>query len=430
MWRKIRVALLLALAIGTVSSAQQLDICGCKNNPATLGAFDTLNSATWPPGTQQAFRSIQIPLPADGVMVFSSMNLQPRPSDVGSLTVSFIKNAANTPVTLLVSGNVTIATSTFLTVSGDDGVGASTNTLGTGGNGGPGGSRGGDGAYQLVNFASIGGAGLGPSGGLGGTGAGTTAAVVGAPGVFVSASDLLPLVGGSGGGGGASTTGASGCGGGGAGGGGGATLIAVNGTLTINGEIDADGGTYGIESNAACSSAGGAGSGGAVRILANTLAGSGHIYARSGSTRSSGRPTASYGAIRMEVLTNNFLVGNTDPLATRTPGPGPLSNLVNPTVAITAVAGQAISPTPQGVYGIIDLVLPVPGATAVDFSTAGVPVGTTVNVTVKPRVGGTPTTNTILLSNCDANGNCLGTTSFNLAAGAYFVEARATFQTQ
>jgi hypothetical protein len=426
MWRTIRVALLLAVAYQTAAPAQQLDICGCQNSPASLGNFDTLNSATYPQGTVSAFRSLQIPLSADGVMVFNSMNLQPRPTDAGFLTVSFIRNAANTPVTLLVSGNVTIGTSTVLTVAGDAGTHANTDTLGTGGTGGPGGNRGGDGAYQLVNFAAIGGAGLGPSGGAGGT-ASYNAGGNGGGGVFVSASDLLPLVGGSGGGGGASTTSAANCAGGGGGGGGGALLIASNATITINGELNADGGQYGNASSTSCASYGGAGSGGALRLLANTIAGTGRVYARGGSVVTGGR--AGTGVIRAEALTNTMNVSATDPLAARAPGPGAIANIVNPSVAITAVAGQAISATPQGAYGIVDLVLPIAGPTSVDLSTSGVPTGTTLNVTVKPRVGGAPVTNTIALSNCDANANCLATTSFTLAAGSYFVEARATFQT-
>jgi hypothetical protein len=427
MWRRIRVALLLALALGAAASAQQLDICGCKNSPASLGSFDSLNAATYPPGTISAFRSLQIPLPPDGVLVFNSINLQPRPTDSTLLTVSFIKNAANTPVTLLVSGNVTIAVNTTLSVGGDDGVHATTDKLGTGGNGGPGGNRGGDGAYQLVNFASIGGAGLGPSGGAGGTGSYNSGIGYPVGGAFVSASDLLPLVGGSGGGGGGSITAAPNCAGGGGGGGGGALLMASNATITLNGEINADGGQFGNTSNGSCASYGASGSGGAVRLLANTLAGTGRVFARGGTLVQGGR--AGIGAIRAEALNNTMNVSATDPLAARTPGPGAITNIVNPSVSITAVAGQAIAATPQGSYGGVDLILPVAGPTTVDFSTSGVPTGTTVNVTVKPRVGGAPATNTIALVNCDGTGHCLATTSFTLAAGSYFVEARATFQT-
>src|SRR5262245_12588668 len=419
-------AFVVAAALAMVGHAQQIDICGCKNNPGNLGTFDTLNQATWPPGTLSAVRSIQIPLPADGVMVFSGMNLQVRPSDAGLLTVSFIKNAANTPVSLLVDGNVTLATSTTLTVVGDTGVSAGTNTLGTGGNGGPGGGRGGDGAYQLVNFAAIGGAGLRPGGGAAGTAAGTAGA--GGNGTFMATNDLLPIIGGAGGGGGASTTTTSGCAGGGGGGGGGAILIAANGTVTINGTLIADGGDRGFQSGTNCSSAGGAGSGGAVRGLSTTVAGSGSIFARSGVAAAGGRVTASYGAIRMEAFTNTFPVSSTDPLAARTPGPGPVVNVLNPTVAITSVAGQPVPPSPQGVFGAVDIVLPMPGSAAVVFSTFGVPTGTTVNVTVKPKVGTGADSRTATLTNC-TNGNCIENVTFDLAAGSYFIEARATFAT-
>jgi hypothetical protein len=122
-------------------------------------------------------------------------------------------------------------------------------------------------------------------------------------------------------------------------------------------------------------------------------------------------------------------VAQTDPIASRAPGPGPIVNPITPTVAITTVAGQPVPSPPQGGLGLIDLVLPAPGQTDVGLSTSGVPTGTTVNVTVKPRVGGTPITTPVTLTNCDGNGLCLANTTFNLAAGAYTVEARATFST-
>src|SRR5436305_3242838 len=105
-------ALMIAAALAIVGHAQQLDVCGCKNNPGNLGSFDTLNTATYGPlgvSTTLVNSKLQIPLPADGVLVLSGMNLQPRSNDGGSLTVSFVKNAANSPVTLLIDGNLTIA---------------------------------------------------------------------------------------------------------------------------------------------------------------------------------------------------------------------------------------------------------------------------------------------------------------------------------
>lgn len=425
-------ALVCALGVG-VSPQVQLDVCGCKNSPANLGNLDTSNPATYPPGTTfPSINVMDIPLPADGVMIFDNINLAERPAWVGyGLTVRFIPNAANTPVTILASGNVTIRLRTLVSVSGDQGLHGSSNGLGKGGLGGPGGFRGGDGAYQLVNFGTFGGAGLGPGGGSGGTGD-YYASGHGGGATFLGAPDLLPLIGGSGGGGGASTALSPGCSGGGGGGGGGALLIAANGTITIESQaaIAADGGASGSWGTATCASGGGGGSGGAVRLLATTISGAGNIYARAGG---GGNPTAKAGAIRMEALSNNLLVSSTDPLATRAAGPGPIVNPITPTVTITSVGGQPVPQPAQGGLGNIDLVLPAPGLTEVGFSTSGVPTGTTVNVTVKPRVGSPPITTPIVtpvtLTNCDANGACLANVSFNLAAGAYFVEARATFQT-
>ena len=427
-WRTGLLSALLVCALGVVVSPQvQLDVCGCKNNPASLGAFDTANAATYPPGTTMPNVNImEIPLPPDGVMIFDSLNLVQRPQYIGyGLTVRFIRNAANTPVTLLVSGNVNIATSVQLVVTGDPGTTGSTNDLGRGGLGGPGGFRGGEGGYQLVNFGAFGGAGLGPGGGAGGIST-YYASGHGGGGTFLGAPDLLPLVGGSGGGGGGSTEVTPGCAGGGGGGGGGALLLGVNGTLTIDGQIIADGGNAGSWGTATCASGGGGGSGGAVRLLATTINGAGQVYARGGS---GGNPVAQPGAIRLEALTNTLTVGNTTPLAARAAGPGPIVNPITPTVAITTVGGQPIPQPPQGGLGNIDLVLPAPGQTDVGLATTGVPTGTTVNVTVKPKVGGVPTVTPVTLTSCDTNGACLANVTFNLAAGAYFVEARATFAT-
>jgi hypothetical protein len=99
-------------------------------------------------------------------------------------------------------------------------------------------------------------------------------------------------------------------------------------------------------------------------------------------------------------------------------------------VSITQVGGNAIVPAPQGYLGSIDVVLPAPGVTGVNVATTGVPSGTTVEVKAKPRVGGDPVVSVVPLTNCNTSGNCAATTTFNLASGAYVIEARATFQVQ
>jgi hypothetical protein len=121
---------------------------------------------------------------------------------------------------------------------------------------------------------------------------------------------------------------------------------------------------------------------------------------------------------------------STDPPAQRIVGPTPLANPVAPSVSITSVGGNVVPAVPQGTFGTIDVVIPVPGATSIDLATSGIPGGTTVLVTVKPRLGAQPLSTSVPLSTCNAAGNCQATAVFNLVAGAYVVEARATFQTQ
>ena len=137
----------------------------------------------------------------------------------------------------------------------------------------------------------------------------------------MSSSDLLPLVGGSGGGGGnggvaACPSGSMGSAGGG-GGGGGALLIAANGTITLDGQIEANGGNGGASPEWPCAKGGAGGSGGAVRLLANTIAGAGTISARPG-TRYDDGLASDFGAIRVEALNNTMGVSQTQPVATRT----------------------------------------------------------------------------------------------------------------
>jgi hypothetical protein len=432
--RRVRVALIVAcaaLAWPIIAQSPQPDLCGCRDNPNSLGAFDLRDKNTWPPGTTVNGRFVTVPLPADGVLVFDSIFLDWNSQVIPSccpVEVGFAPNAANTPVTLLVKGNVTINQNAILEVKGSDGGFGNANTFGVGGLGGNGGFRGGDGAYRLQNNSADGGIGLGPGGGLPGTAVPSTPA---GAATFVGAIDLLPLVGGSGGGGGRAPTASTGCSAGGGGGGGGGLLLALNGTLTANstsGAITADGGNGGGAVGFATCTGGHGGSGGAIRIIANTITGGGRFFARGGTRWEDGIRSGA-GAVRMEALSNNFNVTFVDPIASRTTTPGPITNPFTPKVAVTAVAGQPVGDTPQGAYGGIDIQVPVPGPTTVDLATDGVPTGTTLEVKVKPRIGTGTTAQTFTLVNCDGSGRCLASATFDLAAGQYAVEARATFQT-
>ena len=250
---------------------------------------------------------------------------------------------------------------------------------------------------------------------------------------FFGVPELLPLLGGSGGGGGGGYGTAASCTGGGGGGAGGAILIVVNGTLTMqNHDIVAEGGNGGSAGNSTCANGGGGGSGGAIRLVANRFVdnGSGRLWARGG-IGVNGSSSGTDGRNRIESLDASAQTQfQMFPAGLRVTGPSPVVNPLSPTVRITSINGQLPPAVPQGGYGAIDVVLPAPGVTGVDVATSGVPSGTTVLVTVKPRIGGAALSATVPLNACNTAGECTATTAFNLVAGAYFVEARATFQVQ
>ena len=421
--RSAVIAFAIVLAPWAVDT-QVLDICGCGSIP-NLPAFDSRNAATHPPGTIVSSTTVTLQVPEDGIFKFSSFYARNH--------IKFLRNARNSPVTILVAGDVTLDSTTgccwTFDVRGEGGSTGTTNAAGIGGLGGPGAFRGGDGASRLIYGMSIGGAGFGGGGGQGGEQA---TACGGRGGEFFGALDLVPLVGGAGGGGGCSVSDTCSAGGGGGGGGGG-LVIAANGTITINDyQLFADGSGGGGPDNGGCAAGGGGGSGGAIRLLARRLVqlNTVNVFARAGGggfQAAAGSP----GRIRLEAMDNSALTSfTTDPAAQRIVGPTPLADPVSPTVTVTSVGGSPVPAIPQGVFGAIDVVVPVSGITPIDVTTTGIPGGTTVAVTVKPRRGAHPMSESVPLSSCTGAGQCQATATFNLAAGAYVVEARATFQVQ
>lgn len=436
-------ALAVALALGGFApgAAGAFDFCACQGS-TSLGDFDLgdpakrLGAQLIASGCSPVFR---MPVPDDGILVFDGFVTRPV-TDTGCGSVQpvlvFQRNTANTPITILVKGDFTVGSSSTLSVTGGGGSNGSVGAAGVGGQGGPGGFAGGDAAYRKVTFSSTGGAGVGPGGGLGSV---ATPFAPGEGGVFVGVPELRPLLGGSGGGGGHSSSDVEGCSGGGGGGGAGALLVAANGTITVNGTISANGGPGGRRNDSGgggCSSEGSGGSGGAIRLITNTLVGSGTVTANGGARPGfSGTEAGSAGAagrIRLEAINNQFRVDGTSPVAVRAPAPGPLENPVTPTVRITAVDGIPAPENPIGHQGRVDpeLILPAPGVVQVDLRATDVPVGTDLEVTVKPKVGAPPFAQRVTLTPAAcASGICNTAASFDLPAGAYIVEARATFET-
>jgi hypothetical protein len=423
----------LAIALPPTNHAQQvLDICGCADGP-NLGNVNLSDDATFQGIATRSGETVTFTLPPDGVLRFDSLTTgDGSPSQ--RRFMRFVRNAANTPVTILVKGDMTMRTDFccyYIDVSGSNGSSGSSSTAGVGGQGGPGGYRGGDGAAPAINGAFVGGAGFGPGGGAGAVSSATTISQVAGGGVFFGVPELFPLAGGSGGGGGTGTSAAASCSGGGGGGGGGAILIAVNGTLTLtNYDVFAEGGNGGSVGNGGCDRGGGGGSGGAIRLLAGRFEGNGRVFARGGSGAFASN-SGTNGRIRFETVDSSAQTTFTaSPAAFRVTGPSPVVNPVQPSVRITSIGGNAVPAVPVGQFGSIDINLPAPGDVVVGLSTSGVPSGTTVLVTVKPRIGAAPVSSPVPLpaGSCDDQGVCTAVTSFTLAAGAYVVEARATFQ--
>ncbi len=192
-------------------------------------------------------------LPANGIFKCTTISI------ASGATLSFNRNALNTPVYLLATGTVSIAGT--INVAGANG------TAVIGGAGGPGGFDGGN-PGPGSNTA---GAGIGPGGG--GPGANGTGVNSAGPGSYGSLSSqgstnrgsiygsplLVPLLGGSGAGGADAGLGG--------GGGGGAILIASDIRIDVTGTINAASGLSNYND----------GSGGAIRLVAPVVAGTGTL---------------------------------------------------------------------------------------------------------------------------------------------------------
>jgi hypothetical protein len=307
---------LLAVMPLTAQRAPEVAPLVPEANNAGVAGFSSGSTGAYGPMNITANTTLDVP--PDGIFHCTTINVS------ASRTLTFRKNALNTPVYLLATGDVTIAG----TISLD---GAAGNNV-TGGESGPGGFNGGNPA----SISTPPGSGYGPGGGRGGLNA--NAAGGAGPGAHATIGNvastnkgsiygsalLIPLVGGSGGGG---TTGTPGVGGG---GGGGAILLASNTRIEITGTIEAEGG-----SNAGTGLAIG-GSGGAVRLVAPVISGSGTV-------RVFGAASGGDGRIRVDTLNRTGIGLNFGPAAVTSVGsmmlvfPSPI-----PRLDIVEVAGTAV----------------------------------------------------------------------------------------
>jgi hypothetical protein len=411
-----------------------------------------------------ASQSIQ--LPADGIFNYTSVNI---PTGV---IITYIKNAANTPVTILVSGDASIAGT--IDVSATPPVNATDMSgAGLGGPGGYNGGRGGQPGGAVASWVNgyigpnVGRAGVGPGGGSpgivytiqpnwghavasGGGGAygaapptnNTSAYCVPTPGVPYGNSTLIPLIGGSGGGGGAGGAFLPGSGGG---GGGGAILLAASGTINITGNILANGGSplsAGAASGRGASGAGG--SGGAIRLIATTVSGNGVISAVGGvvggeivglsdgvtSYETCTNPTNSanglnlggLGRIRIEAENLARTTATTPAWVGGAPSLAFVPGL--PTLRIDNIGGVTVPAQPSG---SADVALPTnfTNPVTVTFVTSGVTVGSAIKLTVIPAQG-TATSATSAPTTGTTN-SATGSVDVSLLSGPNTLQASVTY---
>ncbi len=376
-------------------------------NSAAQATF--VSGSTGADGAFNPTANTELQLPPNGIFNFTTVNI---PSGV---TVTFTKNAANTPVYILATGDVTVAGT--IDIKGGTVIHGTT-TPGIGGVGGYAGGYGG-------STGLSGGNGMGPGGGNGGTincvqGAGGSFGTIGgsrggncgASRPVYGNAKLLPLIGGSGGGGNASS-------GHGGGGGGGAILIASSGTITITGSIIANGG----QSSGYWYDDGGGGSGGAVKLVANTIVGNGTISAIGGVQCCN--VSGGFGRIRLEAYTNNRTAG-TDPAYSYGL---PISIFVAnpPSLSITSIAGANAPSSPTGSYAQPDMLLPstTTNPVVVNVSASNIPVGTSVTVRAIPQYG---SENTAISTLSGTVASSTASASVNLSTSySNIITAEATF---
>jgi hypothetical protein len=431
-------------------------------------AFDS--GSTGADGVFAPTVNTEVQLPESGILNYASINI---PTGV---TVKFKRNTANTPVYLLVSGNVTIAgkidisgTNAANVGTSGDGNLADDGNPGIGGPGGYDGGRGGRDDLNLRQSVITGGNGLGPGGGYAahgdvkydsvsygwtaptycqggsnfsygglatvgggashsqaGSGMEVGYACTGTPLVKVlsfpakpaiaayGSAILQPLVGGSGGGGGAGNTNFGGSGGG---GGGGALLIAVSGTLTLTGTIEARPGLAGTAAGVNVGGTGGYGSGGSVRLVATSVAGNGRI-----NTAESRYDSYYLGRVRIEGDSITYTGTSTPTYVADTPAPVFLSNV--PSLKIVNVGGSAVPANPTGVADLTfpaTLVNPV----TISLTTTNVPVGNTVLVKVIPSNG--PVIEAVSPAITGTNASGTASVSVSLPQGPSTLQAMTTY---
>lgn len=329
---------------------------------AVTAAWDTDNSAN-------AGKGVYDPEKWAVVFKYSSVNV------AEGATLNFSNHASRAPVVWLVSGDVTIAGTVSLN-------GQRWQNAPRLSEPGPGGFRGGSG---LFSAGVTEGAGFGPGGGYRGARGGRYATGVetyGNP-------SLVPIIGGSGGSGSLDGNGHSRHRGG--GGGGGAILIATTGEFRLDGGIEANGGNGGEYQFDWLT---GGGSGGGIRVVCDSLTGTGFLQARGGAGGQN--YSASVGRVRIERAVNS-----NDITVVPDPSVIPLADgdtallwppSTAPEVKIVSIGGSDVPADPHASFGTSgpDVALPETNSTQIVIETTNVEQASQVIVRSTPRNSNNP----------------------------------------
>ena len=244
---------------------------------------------------------------------------------------------------------------------------------------------------------------------------------------------LIPLLGGSGGAGGglesiiAEEINQQGSGGG---AGGGAILIASSTQIQVNGSISCNGGNGGNKVFLPIGDNGGGGSGGSIHLMANTLTGSGGLYAiRGDGSAYSG--DGSFGRIRNEIFDNLF---------TGTIIPGPINAtptlvfpLSGPSVRVVRLSGLSVPPNasasidlplnPIGSFTPADVVIDEDNNVTFEIEASNIPLGTVVNLTLRNETEGEINFSSTPLAGTEENSTATATTSIPHGFSRFTIEA-------
>lgn len=293
------------------------------------------------------------------------------------VTVYFQNHPSGAPLVWLVSGDADIAGTVSLN-------GQSYKTSPSNAKPGPGGFEGGFGRYSGLQGINSGG-GFGIGGGIRDLSGGSyrTSGYNNSSPTYGSAR-VLPLIGGSGGAGRSNNDRGGGASGG-------ALLLAVAGTLTVDGIISANGGTGSTGdpwNNNQCS---GAGSGGAIRLIAESIACNGWVGANGQSHPSYCSGSSGYGRIRIEtehangtcyIIPSTTAVAPDDPVQLWLPEGAPEVRVVSINGAVAPA-----DPRPSFDPGQEDVSLPFTDESTIVLETAYVEPDASLRVRITPQYG-------------------------------------------